>query len=164
MKKILFIAIALIAIQTSFAQDQESTPGFSKGDTFVTGSFNYSDATKDFNLSASANTFITKSISVGAGYTRTQLGDIKTNDVTVNVRNYYSAAKQFSVFGELRGAKNLDGNANVNIAINPGLNYFVSKNFSVETTLGLLSYDTDGGNYEFGTDFRNIQLGLNYRF
>jgi hypothetical protein len=164
MKKILFIAIALIAMQTSFAQTQESTPGFSKGDTFVTGSFKYSDATKDFNLSASANTFVTKSISVGAGYTRTQLGDVKTNDATVNVRNYYSAAKQFSVFAELRGAKNLDGNANVNIAINPGLNYFIAKNFSLETKLGLLSYNTDGGDYELGTDLTNIQLGVNYRF
>lgn len=164
MKKILFIAIALMAIQTSFAQTQECNSGFSKGDTFVTGSFNYADVTKDFNLSASANTFITKSISVGAGYTRTQLGDAKTNDATINVRNYYTAAKQFSVFAELRGAKNLDGNSDVNIAINPGLNYFISKKFSLETTLGLLSYDTDGGNYVFGTDFSNIKLGLNYRF
>ena len=52
---------------------------------------------------------------------------------------YYSAAKQFSVFAELMGAKNLDDNANVNIAINPGLNYFLSKNFSLETKLGSLS-------------------------
>ena len=46
MKKILFIAIALMAIQTSFAQT------FSKGDTFVEGTVKFvsSDDTKTFNF------------------------------------------------------------------------------------------------------------------
>lgn len=162
MKKFLLAFIAIFAFAT--AQAQEAKPGFSKNDLFVTGSFSYADSTEDFNFSATANTFVTSNISVGAGYTRTQTGDLKTNDINVNVRNYYTAANQFSLFGELRAAKNIDGNPNFNLQVNPGINYFISKNFSLETKLGLVDYNTESGNFTFGTDLANIAFGLNYRF
>ena len=163
MKKFLLAFIAIFTFAFATAQEA-TTPGFSKNDLFVTGSFSYSDATENFNFSASANTFVTSNISVGAGFTRTQVGDLKTNDITANVRNYFTPANQFSLFGEFRVAKNIDGNPNFNLQVNPGINYFISKSFSLETKLGLIGYDTETEDFAFGTDLTNITFGLNYRF
>lgn len=162
MKKILLTIIAVFAF--TIAQAQEETPGFSKNDFFVTGSFSYVDSTEDFNFNSTVNTFITDNISVGAGYSRLQNGSTKTNDISVNVRNYFTPANQFSLFGELGTTMNLDGGSNFNIQVNPGINYFISNSFSLETKLGLINFDTETSDFMFGTNLSNITLGLNYRF
>jgi len=164
MKNFLLSLIAVFVF--TFTSAQEKTVGFSKNDVFVTGSFSYDDSTEDFNFGAAANLFLTSNISVGAEYARTQDGDFKANTVAVNARNYFTPANQFSLFGELRFATNVgsDSSSNVNIQINPGFNYFISNNFSLESRLGLIGYDTETENFTFGTNLANLTFGLNYRF
>jgi opacity protein-like surface antigen len=164
MKKLLLSLIAIFAF--TFANAQEETVGFSKNDLFVTGSFSYADSSKDFNFGAAANVFVTPNISVGGEYVRTQNGEFKTNDIAVNGRNYFTPANQFSLFGELRVATNVDSDSgsNFNIQVNPGINYFISNNFSLETKVGFIGYDTETSDFTFGTNLMNVALGLNYRF
>lgn len=163
MKKFLLAFIAIFTF--AFVSAQDTKPGFSKNDVFVTGSFSYADETKDFNFNAAANMFITSKISIGAGFERTENElDGKRNKVAVNIRNYYTPENQFSLFGELRASNYVEGSSSFLVEVNPGINYFISKNFSLETKLGLISYNADSENFTFGTDLANIAFGLNYRF
>lgn len=59
----------------------------------------------------------------------------------------------------------------VNLA--PGFNYFVSENFALETSVGILGYssskeDVDGAEavskFELGLDFASVNFGLVYKF
>lgn len=59
------------------------------------------------------------------------------------------------------------------VAVAPGVSYFLAKNFAIEATFGILSYETlnpdeDGvdstNGFNFGLDMRDIRLGLVYKF
>ena len=60
-----------------------------------------------------------------------------------------------------------------NIGLAPGVSYFVSSNFALEASIGLLSYDTtkpdfDGAEstdtFDLNLNLNNISLGLVYKF
>lgn len=200
-KLILSSAIALFGMVS--AQESE-TPGFVKGDTFITGAVGYSNTTEGnvenntFAIAPSVGYFVSPNIAVGArvGYVNSKETD-KTTLITVEDkmdtftagafgRYYYTPASRFSIFGELNanygtqkftntvGAVTTDAKFNgFDINIAPGVNYFISKNFALEATWGVLGYssfkaDVAGAesqdNFNVGLDLNDLSLGLVYKF
>lgn len=201
MKKVLLSAIAVMAFGFANAQDVPTT-GFSQGDVFITGSVGFgSEKTGDFktntfNISPKAGYFVTNNIALGVqlGYTTvkdtedTPLGETeeKTTDLQIGAfgRYYFTPARNFSFFGQLSagylssktetspggGEVKSDG---VNVALAPGISYFVSDHIALEATFGILGYrttkpDFDGAestdNFDFGVNFSDINFGIVYKF
>ncbi len=176
MKKILYVLMFVLFGFTVNAQTtNEDFVGFERGSVFTTGHFSYDDASENFNLGVAANVFFTSKLSLGVGFdreaglTNVLMENYDSHNVSVNVRYYHTPEKRFSFFGELGSRFNLDDelsptNGNVDISLNPGINYFISRKFSLESKLGLVNYELNNNNFSVGTNLTNIQLGLNYRF
>jgi outer membrane protein len=178
MKKILFIAIALMAIQTSFAQT------FSKGDTFVEGTVKFvsSDDTKTFNFSPTIGHFVTDKVAVGA-FLNTE--NTKTSGATTTdsfgfgifARYYFlKIGEHFNVHTQYQMGLNNDTAGDIkSLSANLGLgaNYFVTKNLSLTVSVAdLASYKSiDGGDSTTTIGFSGVtnpfttpSFGVNYRF
>lgn len=201
MKKILLSAVAVMAFGFANAQESTGTTGFSEGDVFITGSVGFgSEKTGDaktntFNFSPKAGYFVTSNIAVGVqlGYTsgketvETPGGDLENKDTSLEVgafgRYYFTPARNFSFFGQLsagyvsnkvedEGAAEYKENG-VNIALAPGVSYFVSEHIAFEATFGILGYktlkpDVDGADstntFNVGANFSDINFGMVYKF
>ena len=187
MKKFLFMAIALIALQTSFAQT------FSKGDTILEGTASYSTSTatgnpKTMDFSPSIGYFLSDKFAVGA---QLGLGSTKTDSDKSNSTSYGVFARCYvlNVGDHLKAFSQLDlGGSNatstadikttqfgVNVGL--GLNYFLSKKLAITTSVGnLLGYNTtkvgDGdsvtttniGFSKFDNPLMATKFGILYRF
>lgn len=200
MKKIILTVAAVFAFGFANAQDKkESSEGFSKGDVFVTGAFsinstnNKNNDTKDnsFEIAPQVNYFVTENISIGAKISfssdkQSVAGTDTQDDSAVAFglagRYYFTPASKFSVFGQLAAeyATVTDNLSTPEFKVNGfgaglglGLNYFVSSNFSIETSLAVLNFssakaDVTGAknvsNFEFGGDWRAVSFGVNYKF
>lgn len=200
MKKILLSAVAVMAF--GFANAQESTgAGFSQGDVFITGSVGFGNEktgdnkTNTFNFSPKAGYFVTSNIAVGVqlGVTSTKetvdtpLGDIENKETALEVgafgRYYFTPTRNFSFFGQLSAGYvsnkvENDGDPEykengVNIALAPGISYFVSDHIALEATFGILGYrtlkpDVDGADstntFNVGANFSDINFGMVYKF
>jgi len=187
----LVLAILFLGFINVNAQDE----GFSKGDLFVTGSFRIASANEGdnknsvFDVSPSLAYFLSENIALGGRLTylnrKSKSQGITTNENTsfgvgTFGRYYLTPQNKFSIFGELsidylRNSNNSsDDSVNtLNFGLGAGLNYFVSKRFSIEASLAFLNYgisnsnadDTDSRSViDFGTDFTNVGLGINYKF
>ncbi len=193
MKKIILSAIAVLAFGFANAQDGK---GFNNGDAFISGSLGFNstsigdNSTTGFSVSPKFGFFVTSNIAVGAAFgfegrtTNTGLPlakDVKNNTFTAGVfgRYYATPASDFSVFGELGvnySTSKPDGGTTTNgfgVALAPGISYFVSKHFALETTIGVLSYDTKKldvngaeatNSFNVGLGITDIKLGLVYKF
>lgn len=163
MKKV-FLSIALI---TAFgvANAQE---GFSKGNTFLTGTLSISSENdKDADVKTNSNTiavgvghFLTDHVAVGIGLgfgsakiTETSTVTDETSALTAGAfgRYYFSPKSKFSMFGHLGvnyasiTDKTTDPDFKVSgmdIFAAPGFNYFVSKNLSLEAVIGRIGYSS----------------------
>lgn len=163
MKKV-FLSIALI---TAFgvANAQE---GFSKGNTFLTGSLGISSENdKDSDaksnstaLSVGAGHFLSDhvavGINVGFGSAKTTESSLTTEETSVMTagafgRYYFSPKSKFSMFGHLgvNYASLTDKTTNPDLKVTgmdifaaPGFNYFVSKNLSLEAVIGRIGYSS----------------------
>lgn len=203
MKKVILSVLAVITFGFVSAQDKTSSAGFSKGDVFISGSVGISSSkTGDFkennlNFSPRAAYFVDDNIAVGLalgyGTQKIDAGASATNSQTsvgAFGRYYMTPSSKFSLFGQLgvNFVSNdfefgvdadgdlvaLDGKSKgFNIGFAPGFNYFVSDNFAIETSIGVLGYSSDdnGGNgaektntFELGLDFSNVMFGLTYKF
>ena len=152
----------------------------------------------NFTIAPSAGYFVTPNIAVGArvGYNNMTDSDVissvkvesKMDTFTVGAfgRYYWTPAAKFSIFGELNAdyanAKNTntvggistDSKANgFDLGIAPGVNYFISKNFAVEASWGVLNYTTakpdvagaiSTDSFNIGLNLNDISLGLVYKF
>ncbi|MFC5045665.1 porin family protein [Aquimarina hainanensis] len=181
MKKLMFTALAVLAF--TFANAQEE--GFTKGSSFVSGSFGFnSESTGDvkdnsFNFSPRAAYFLTENIAAGAklGFTsrKQENGtdpEIKTNEFTIGAfgRYYFTPATKFSVFAELELDYNTrkvevgNGDTKFNgfgIGFAPGVNYFLNKNFAIEATWGALNYRTFKQDVSGAESTDNFNIGVN---
>lgn len=196
MKKIILSVAAVFAFGFANAQDTEGTgtKGFANGDVFITGAVSIGsdtygdDKTTSFEIAPSAGLFVTDNIAVGVrlGYmsSKSESGSVDTADnsnfsVGAFGRYYATPTSDFSFFGELAFDYNTmkdnlsDGKANgFDIALAPGVSYFISDNFALEAAFGVLSYGTDkvdgaddsANSFNFGVDMRDIRLGLVYKF
>lgn len=201
MKKVLLSAIAVMAFGFANAQE-DSTTGFAKGDLFMSGSFGYSSTktgdvkSNQFSIAPKAGYFVTNNIAVGGqlGYlsgTDTNIDglgnevDTDSSIFTVGAfgRYYFTPARNFSFFGHLgfdyatlksetegvEGENKADG---FQIALAPGISYFVSDHIALEATFGTLGYSTyeqDGAedstdSFELSADLTNITFGILYKF
>lgn len=200
MKKVLLSAIAVMAFGFANAQDVPTT-GFSQGDVFITGSVGFGSEktgdvkTSNFNLSPKAGYFVTNNIALGVqlGYTtqkettETPLGDVEDKASSLEIgafgRYYFTPARNFSFFGQLSAGYvsskvEPDGGPEAkedgfNVALAPGISYFVSDHIALEATFGILGYrttkpDFDGAestdNFDFGVNFSDINFGIVYKF
>lgn len=201
MKKILLSAIAVMAFGFANAQEA-STTGFAEGDLFMSGSFGYSSTktgdvkSNEFSIAPRVGYFVTNNIAVGGqlGYvsgTDTEVDgmggtfDVDTNVFTVGAfgRYYFTPARNFSFFGHLgfdyatakTETEGVDGEVKADgfqIALAPGISYFVSEHIALEATFGNLGYNTyevDGAedstdSFELSADLTNITFGILYKF
>lgn len=202
MKKVILSVAAIFAFGFANAQETVSE-GFSKGDVFINGAIGFGSTktgdfkTNDFVVAPKAGYFVTDNIAVGValGYESSKLDfgtDLTNSTFSVGAfgRYYFTPASKFSLFGELglnynsydnEYAVDLDGmlfpvdskGNGFEVRVAPGVNYFIAKNFALEASFGVLSYDTtkpdaDGAektnSFNFGLDTRDIRLGLVYKF
>ncbi|KIA90765.1 outer membrane beta-barrel protein [Kaistella jeonii] len=152
-----------------------------------------------FTIAPSVGYFVTSNVAVGArleymnATATTKVLDKefknKSDVFTAGLfgRYYWMPASRFSIFSELNvnyaTAKTtvdngiggtIDSKANgFGFGIAPGVNYFLSKNFALEASVGILNYssvkpDADGAesteNFNIGLNLRDISLGLVYKF
>jgi len=200
MKKIILTVAAVFAFGFANAQDKkESSEGFSKGDVFVTGAFslgstnnkNNDEKTSSFEIAPQVNYFVTENISLGlsVGFAsdKADVNGVDTQDdssVSFGLagRYYFTPASKFSVFGQLAAeyVSTTDNLSTPEFKVNGfgaglglGLNYFVSSNFSIETSLAVLQFasakaDVTGAEnvtaFGFGGDWRAVSFGVNYKF
>ncbi|WP_373709399.1 porin family protein [Kaistella sp.] len=151
-----------------------------------------------FTIAPSVGYFVTSNVALGArvGYINSTdkntvanvelSNEVNTFAIGAFGRYYWMPASRFSIFGELAanyanakntvkaGSISTDSKANgFNVALAPGINYFLSPNFALEATWGIINYssvkpDVDGAiatdNFGIGLDLNNISLGLVYKF
>lgn len=196
MKKIILTALAVVSFTLASAQE-ENTPGFTKGDVFISGSFGFGsektgdNKTNTFNISPRVGYFVSENIAAGARINfSSEKRELGTNEETLSIttlgafgRYYFSPTSKFSLFGELgvdyvasKFEEEGEPDAKLNgfgLGLAPGVSYFISNNFALEATWGILGYrtvkpDVDNAestnNFDFGVNLDNINLGLVYKF
>ena len=197
MKKIILTVAAVFAFGFANAQESTGGKGFGSGDIFISGSVGFhSEKTGDqkyseFTIAPKVGFFVTENIAIGgklgfSSSTETDFpgADIKGTVLSVGAfgRFYATPASDFSFFAELganyatmkeeQGPLEYEANG-FNIGLAPGVSYFVSSNFALEASIGLLSYDTtkpdfDGAEstdtFDLNLNLNNISLGLVYKF
>lgn len=175
--------------------------GFTKGNIALTGAASYSSSdngattnskTSSFTIMPSAMYMIKDNIGINAG-----LGFNSTSSPSGTTTfdqsqfmfgvggNYYFMKGQFSPFLGLgfsygSGASKLatatvENKFNtLNIALTPGVNYFVSKNWALSATIGSLGYTStsttpagstvsnSSSNMNIGVDFTSLGFGISY--
>lgn len=196
MKKLLFTiaAFALIGITTVSAQ------GF-KGKWFALGQASYGSQAdnkiKNYSILPVVGTFVapTTAIGLGIGYIGSKNETIEntvakagTFVVQPLARKYWPVTENFLIFGqaavpmyfidnttEISGADKVSSKAtSIGIQIAPGIDYFLSKNFSIEANFGLINWQTTkpkGGesSSEFDINVNSgflggLNIGLKYIF
>lgn len=199
MKKLLLSALAVCAFTFSNAQETETTEsngGFAQGDMFISGSFGFgANSTGDakdssFEIAPRFAYFVSDNIAVGAkvGF-MTEKGEDAAGNDTVDAqtfkvgafgRYYFTPASKFSLFGELgvdysnRDNKLADWKTSmVDVAVGPGISYFVSDSFAIEAGWGMLGFQTNdnGGDgadatnsFGLNVNMEDINFGLVYKF
>jgi outer membrane protein len=195
MKKIILTFAAVFAFGFANAQEATTTDGgFAKGDLFLTGSFGISsektgdDKSNSFTVAPSLGYFVSDKIAIGGRilYTsdKAESGNVDTQDLTTLgiagfARYYWTPANKFSIFGEAEVAyvsaennlTDVKGNG-FGLGLAPGVSYFLSSNFAIEASWGLVGYNTfevDGAQdstntFNFGLDLSDLRFGLIYKF
>ena len=203
MKKVLLTAVAVLSLTFVNAQEEKATgAGFSNGDLFMSGAVGFgsettgNDKTTGFTFSPKVGFFVNENIALGArlGFDSSKNDDgidtvTKDNSFSAGVfgRYYFTPSAQFSVFAELgvdvsstkttideTGFPTIEGKSNgFGVAFAPGVNYFLSDNFAIEATWGVLGYNTNKpdvagadstDNFSLGLDMRSLNFGLLYKF
>jgi hypothetical protein len=179
---------------TSYRSGSSSQLGFKKGDIFVTGTFGYVSKSNGgtsegtFAIKPGVGYFINDKLAVGGtiGFQNTSTkpsgggSSASTSEFGIGLmaRYYTTPASQFSLFAEggfeftSQSADGGGGGTGFGLSAKPGINYFVSPHFSLEATVGEIGFSsskakgaTESNNdFNFGFNFREIMLGLNYKF
>lgn len=179
MKKIILTVATIFAFGVVSAQEGE---GFSKGDVFLSGSFNVGSKKfsedgnfkeNSFSLAPKAGYFVSENIALGLGlgFSTSKIeeneGDeaVKVNTTSVMAfgRYYTTPASKFSVFGQLAfeyasadfDVFKVNG---IGVELAPGVSYFLNKSFAIEASWGALSYtsakaDVTGAEASTGFEF-----------
>lgn len=203
MKKTLLSLSALFAFGLASAQEEPATAGFNKGDVFISGTLSFSSQkdgdfkNNQFTVSPKVGYFVDQNIALGVSLTYLSAtqdtfdGDIgmyeqKTTAFEAGAfgRYYFNPASRFSIFAQLYAgyvsakyeveAFDTESKANgFGFEFAPGFNYFVSDHIALETTFGVLGYNTvkpdfDGAEstdtFNIGLDLANINFGIVYKF
>ena len=166
---------------------------------FQTNSYNYYiNKNRSFGVSSSAGYFVNNNIVVGLGLgygTQNTIYTLNNDLVKLNSfsgqifgRYYFTPLKQFSFFTQLsvnastanqelnQGSmvfNNMGRQNSFGTVAGLGINYFLNKNFSIESSVGALSYfsskydnpsiERESG-FNLNLSMSDIRFGLNYRF
>ncbi len=166
----------------------EEGMGFNKGDFSISGQFGVtskstkltdafgnqiSTSTTTIGIAPSAQYFLTNAISLGGtiGF-RNESNSSSSNSANTFLfgafaRYYFSAPKQFSLFGQ--GGIGIESQGDLTtftVGVKPGLSYFLSNHFAVEATVGEVGVRATDGNtdFNFGLDLNSIGIGVLYKF
>ena len=199
MKKVIFTVAAIFAFGFANAQDKKVSTGegFANGDVFISGAVGFSSVkmgdakSSSFEIAPKMGMFVTDKIAIGAklGYSSDKAEnaagvetlDNSTLSVGVFGRYYCHASSKFSIFGNL-GFDYWTTNHNLapeyktngfDLALSPGVSYFLNDHFAMEASFGRLGYmtskdDFDGAeatnSFDLELDLRSISFGLVYKF
>jgi outer membrane protein W len=202
MKKIILSTIFLCTVHFMNAQEEGYSKGniLLTGGFGFNSTSTGDNKTNGFNVSPKVGYFVTSNIAAGLalGFSNNKEENpntiTKDNQLSAGLfgRYYFTPAQKFSFFGEL-GFNILSGKSETivavgpiqpppveskfsgfNFAIAPGVSYFLSKNFALETSIGVIGYrsvkpkDAPGSNatntFDFGLNISNLNLGLVYKF
>lgn len=175
-KLILAAAIAVFGLNTVKAQE---SAGF-KGKWFIMGAAGYNTTSdnqvRNYSILPAVGNFITPTVAVGAalGYTGTSIkdSDVKANAFIVQplIRKYWGINDKLYIFAQ--GSVPLtfgDGiisddfydvkYTSYGIQVAPGLDYFLSSHWSIETQFGLLGWS--GTSIKDGDSTSDFEFGLN---
>lgn len=137
-------------------------------------------------------------IGVGVGYasaTEKVDGDLVDTKFTKSavvvepfVRKYWTLGEKFFIFGQLSVPMQFGNDKNevstsntsvttkekfnsIGVAVKPGLDYFLNKNWTLEATIGEFGYSNfkykdakSVNNYNFGLDLASVGIGVKYVF
>lgn len=158
-------------------------------------------STSQFTIAPSVGFFVSDNIAVGVelGYTSATedneimfMGEpvmVEQTTKTLGIggfgRYYFTPANDFSFFGQLSiayasstfdsgypGEDEVKANG-FNIGLAPGISYFISNNFALQASIGVLGYTTVKPDYdnaestdtfELGLDMNDVRFGLVYKF
>ncbi|MFB9119964.1 outer membrane beta-barrel protein [Bergeyella porcorum] len=162
---------------------------------FGTSGTSGSDAsTSEVAIVPAVGHFVSPTIAIGAGigYESSTNKTNADNKTTVSAfvvkpfaRKYWSVADKFYLFGQLDvpmafgktkttvAGKSYEGGkeSSFGVFLRPGLDYFLSNNWTIEATIGALGYNStkpDGGKsantFGLGLNFSEINFGVKYVF
>jgi hypothetical protein len=185
MKKVILTVATLFALGFANAQDKkESGEGFSKGDVFITGSFNVGSSKytangnykeNTFSFSPKVGYFVSENIALGLGLgfatskVEENEGDeaskVNTTSIEAFGRYYATPGSKFSLFGQLSvGYATVDYDAfKVNaygVELAPGVSYFLNDSFAMEASWGALSYASAKADVDGAENSNEFNLGL----
>lgn len=202
MKK-LFLASAIALFGLSNAQIAKGTTYVSGVVGYTNDKDNNSDVTDSgFKVVPTVGHFVATNLAVGVGVGYERTSNKKeittpTNITTENivsgivvepfVRKYWTLSDKLYFFGQLSvpmhfgkaetkitGVDSDDVKTNsYGVAVRPGLDYFLNKNWTIEATIGEFGYNTtkvdvDGAknvdNFNFGFNLAAVNLGVKYVF
>ncbi|WP_419870697.1 outer membrane beta-barrel protein [Chryseobacterium sp. CT-SW4] len=200
MKKILFAsAIALFGLANAQTTEKSGFEGrvFLMGQVGYesTDNNNNNVTTNNFSIVPTVGYFVSPTVAVGLGIgyvnatTKNETIDTKyINDafkVMPLARKYWGLGDKLYIFGQLAvpmewgtdktkvaGSETSKAKySSYGVQIAPGLDYFLTNNWSVEATIGAFGYQNTKykgaeslDNYNFGLNLSNIQLGVKYIF
>lgn len=184
-------AVAVFGFTNVNAQDDKTIGGFAEGDIFIAGSASFSSVSIDgasvdaFSIAPSAGYFIKENIAVGLSISYSDATiDFDGDDIEASTfgggvfgRYYCNPSSQFSFFGNLGVSYSTTdlGDADLNtfgVGLAPGISYFLSNNFAIEASVGVLGYssskigdDSDSINtFSVGVSSSDLSFGLIYKF
>jgi opacity protein-like surface antigen len=169
---------------TSYAKAYGSE-GFSKGDIAITGAFQFESRGQaaeggegtGFTFLPSAQYLLTNNWAlvgtIGVENTTPKGGDSSNTFVLgAAARYYFKPSSKFTLFGEGGLEVRLPEDFTIfNIGVQPGMSYFVSDHFFLETTFGFtgitFSSPEEGDSstdFNFGVNLRDVKIGVGYKF
>ncbi len=200
---VLFGTITVKAQEESKTTASSAGEGFTLADIFVSGTISFGTEKENnidsnsFNFSPQLGYFIDDYFAIGArlGYVSSKTeapsnidpnATVEDTTTTLNLgvfgRYYFTPINKFSFFGELAtgilnstrevGQTNTKQNGFF-VGASPGINYFLSHNFAIEASVGLLGYETSKfdtenaepkSTFDIGVNLSDINLGVVYRF
>lgn len=180
MKRNLLLVIAIAFLGFANAQEKTASNGL-KGAWWGMGQIQYQDdetnKLKQFDLMVATGTFVTPSITIGAGlgYINTKLDNNDATDVFVIMplaRKYWNISDKFYLFGQVDVPVTIQEDlTGYGVNLRPGIDFFVSSKFTLEATFGAFGYNAmkpkNGdavGKTNLGFNMSEIKLGLKYIF
>ncbi|PQA91959.1 opacity protein [Chryseobacterium shigense] len=200
MKKLVLAgAIALFGL--SNAQIAKGTTYVSGTLNFSSTENNNNNKTNnELTLVPTVGYFVASNVAVGVGVgyasaTEKVDGDVVDTKFTKSavvvepfVRKYWTLGEKFFIFGQLSVPMQFGNDKNevstsntsvttkekfnsIGVAVKPGLDYFLNKNWTLEATIGEFGYSNfkykdakSVNNYNFGLDLASVGIGVKYVF
>ena len=166
---------------TAYAQKTET--GFKSGDKFLSGGINFSNEktgdakTSTIEFSPSFGYFISNNVAVGlqlgASNSKTKADGVTSEDQSgfnayAFSRFYFTPESRFSIFGHAGLGYGVDNDkldkvktTHLSLNVAPGISYFLSDHFAIESTFGNLGFSSEKTNEEGSEATKNIDFGFN---